>query len=815
MAFVIIDDPVGGASTTLRCGQNNTAPAGYSGVLAGRCNTSSGAYSIIGGGFKNTTNASYSSIFAGNSNFILTSSNSSIGNGFNNTINSTGKYNNIVGGSLNKILLNGSYAFIGGGGQNTADALYATVTAGRENTISCTQSSLSTYSIINGGYLNQILGSQSSNIDGGTNNLIRKINGSPNNNVIDGGGNNTIIDQNYSTIGGGYTNLLQGVGSWNLIAGGRANSIDDIAQTTSYSNIGGGTLNSLQGSFSVIAGGDSNTIDSERSAILGGSTNVIDNTGNWNAIIGGKGNTVSGNYSMIFSSASVLTADNSVILGGTGIVGNQSDTVYVPNLNIQVLGGGSPVNNLGVDASGNVVIGSTPQDIFITGGTLDYTTGELTLDNNNATQVVIGGFHDYFLTGLTFDNGTFLLSAEMNDGNTYVADLSILASDMTVTGGTYNPITGTATFTTNSGNTFDVTGFLTGYTDIYLTGASYNSGTGVLTLTNTDGSTVTATGFSTGGSSGLILAGSCFRSACLTNAFNSACLISSITLGECNTISAGGGTSSDCGNSILGGKNNTVLSSNCSIIAGGSSNTMTAGGSSSSILGGNNNKLTGIATAIINGAGNYVGGNFNFAGNGQANCLIGGQYSSIINGLSNKLGSDYSYIGGGNSNTIEDIFIIGVQPYKTIGNGALNTIGTNSGYATIMNGNNNQITGNGPGNTILSGNQNKILTAKYSTIAGGNCNSIQITINDCTGFIGGGTCNKILGDQSFIAGGCRNTVRSFDSCVFIAGSNITSNKSCTTFVNNLSIMNIPTSNVGLPSGSVWRCTVDNILRIVP
>ena len=86
MAFVIIDDPVGGVTTTLRCGQNNTAPAGYSGVLAGRCNTSSGAYSIVGGGFKNTTNASYSSIFAGNSNFILTSTNSSIGSGVNNTV---------------------------------------------------------------------------------------------------------------------------------------------------------------------------------------------------------------------------------------------------------------------------------------------------------------------------------------------------------------------------------------------------------------------------------------------------------------------------------------------------------------------------------------------------------------------------------------------------------------------------------------------------------------------------------------------------------------------------------------------------------
>jgi len=38
----------------------------------------------------------------------------------------------------------------------------------------------------------------------------------------------------------------------------------------------------------------------------------------------------------------------------------------------------------------------------------------------------------------------------------------------------------------------------------------------------------------------------------------------------------------------------------------------------------------------------------------------------------------------------------------------------------------------------------------------------------------------------------------------IVGSNITADRVCTTFVNNLSIKNIPTSSAGLPSGSVWN-----------
>jgi hypothetical protein len=448
--------------------------------------------------------------------------------------------------------------------------------------------------------------------------------------------------------------------------------------------------------------------------------------------------------------------------------------------------------------------------MLVTGGTYNLNTGVVTFTNNSGGTFNVSGFTtgytDVFLTGASYNSSTGILTLTNTDGSTVTATG---INDYYVTGGSLNYSTGNLTLNRQNGSVV-----LTGLKDIYLTGASYNSGTGILSLTNTDGSTVAASGFTSGGGgAGLILAGSCFRSACLTNSLNVSCLVSSITLGECNTISTiGGGISSDCGNSILGGKKNAILASNCSIIAGGSLNTVGISGSNSSILGGTNNMLQGISTAIINGAGNFVGGNFNFAGNGQANCLIGGNYSSIINGVSNKLGSNYSYIGGGYQNTIGDTFIIGNQPYKTIGNGSANIIGPVAGYATIMNGSGNEIT-SGPGNTILSGNQNLIFNAKYSTILGGNCNSIVVSLNDCTGFIGGGTCNKIYGDQSFIAGGRQNTVRGFDNCVFITGSNITSDRSCTTFVNNLSIKSIPPNPTGLPAGSVYK-DANGFLKIV-
>jgi hypothetical protein len=49
----------------------------------------------------------------------------------------------------------------------------------------------------------------------------------------------------------------------------------------------------------------------------------------------------------------------------------------------------------------------------------------------------------------------------------------------------------------------------------------------------------------------------------------------------------------------------------------------------------------------------------------------------------------------------------------------------------------------------------------------------------------------------------------------IVGSCITANRTCATFVNNLSIFNIPTSSAGLPSGAVWKDAANgNVLKIV-
>ena len=74
---------------------------------------------------------------------------------------------------------------------------------------------------------------------------------------------------------------------------------------------------------------------------------------------GGSGSTVSGETSFIHSVGSLLTGNRSVLLGGLNLTGTTDDTVYVPYLNINNLGAGTSINNLGIDSNGNVVIGTS------------------------------------------------------------------------------------------------------------------------------------------------------------------------------------------------------------------------------------------------------------------------------------------------------------------------------------------------------------------------------------------------------------------------------------------------------------------------
>ena len=145
--------------------------------------------------------------------------------------------------------------------------------------------------------------------------------------------------------------------------------------------------------------------------------------------------------------------------------------------------------------------GSTQQgSVYVSGGTYSDNTGIATFTNTSGGTFNVSGFFkssdDIYSTGFTFNPSNYNLVLNNNDNTDLTVNLGILSTDMTVTGGTYNMNTGVATFTNNTGGTFNVSGFLTGYTDTYITGGTYSNGD--ILFTNNSGNTFNVTGLYTG-----------------------------------------------------------------------------------------------------------------------------------------------------------------------------------------------------------------------------------------------------------------------------------------------------------------------------
>jgi hypothetical protein len=97
---------------------------------------------------------------------------------------------------------------------------------------------------------------------------------------------------------------------------------------------------------------------------------------------------------------------------------------------------------------------------------------------------------------------------------------------------------------------------------------------------------------------------------------------------------------------------------------------------------------------------------------------------------------------------------------------------------------------------ILSGEYN-VMRGSSSVIVGGNAN----TISGRNSIIGSGRGNDIDSNNSTIVGGENNSTKYNNT--HLLGSSIEANREDATFVENLSITNIPNSDKGLPKGAVW------------
>lgn len=119
----------------------------------------------------------------------------------------------------------------------------------------------------------------------------------------------------------------------------------------------------------------------------------------------------------------------------------------------------------------------------------------------------------------------------------------------------------------------------------------------------------------------------------------------------------------------------------------------------------------------------------------------------------------------------------------------------------------------GENSAILSGDYN-VNRGSFSVLVGGESN----TTSNKNSFLGGGKGNTVDADFGIIVGGSGNIVNGKFSSVLagqnnniqkhtnshIIGSDIIADRDDTTFVNNLSIKNIPTSSKDLPKGSIWN-----------
>lgn len=230
-------------------------------------------------------------------------------------------------------------------------------------------------------------------------------------------GLNTYASGSYSVAEGALTtarNVAAHAEGNSTIAGGASSHAEGFSTLATADNShaeGGGTV--AYGTASHAEGNGS--IASGTYSFAGGDNNHA--IGQASAALGGQYNRVAGN--------------NSVVLGGSGTMVTANDTVFVPNLNIRYIQTGTPILNLGADASGNVVIGTTGSSGV--GGTSPHPPeGRLTLltgtavpttDLTNQTTIYYVPFRgDLYpsYNGTTWSERTFvplMLSLDPNTGH--------------------------------------------------------------------------------------------------------------------------------------------------------------------------------------------------------------------------------------------------------------------------------------------------------------------------------------------------------------------------------------------------------------
>ncbi len=307
-------------------GLDNTSSNNYAVIGGGGHNQATGTASTIAGGWTNKSGATFATVGGGQFN-VVTADNGTVGGGESNdatAVHATiagGKdntasdtYASIGGGELN--VARGDHATVGGGQSNQATARYATIAGGgRSALLVATTGNRATddYTTVGGGGNNQAGNNAGTNADahyatvaGGKDNTASDIYAAV------GGGLDNTSSNNYAVIGGGGHNVVNGTAA--TVGGGWSNT-----SSATYATVPGGTANVAAGAYSFAAGRRAKA-NHEGSFVWGDSTNAdVASTANDQFVVRASGGVVLGTEiptALAFAQLSVDVKNDSLTEAG-------------------------------------------------------------------------------------------------------------------------------------------------------------------------------------------------------------------------------------------------------------------------------------------------------------------------------------------------------------------------------------------------------------------------------------------------------------------------------------------------------------------
>lgn len=237
-------------------------------------------------------------------------------------------------------------SILAGRNNRVTNSFNSAILSGNNNTINFTGTSIDAFPNNYRGVANNILGGNANNISGSA---------SSSTNTIIGGTNNLINEGRSSTIGGGGGNRIR----------------PDVAPYDyawyDYNVIAGGGGNEINADKSVIGGGDRNLIRLEgtstypqgagMSTISGGQFNKIINNAHFSAVVGGRGNSAKGSYSIVGGASNAAQSVAEISLGLFG-------TLYTPQYPNAYTFNGTWINDLALskDRLFNIGNGKAPSN---------------------------------------------------------------------------------------------------------------------------------------------------------------------------------------------------------------------------------------------------------------------------------------------------------------------------------------------------------------------------------------------------------------------------------------------------------------------